>query len=542
MNKLSLRSRLGLFFICALAGLLILFAHSMYVHFESLLHGRYMKTQHVTEVAYSILEHFHALEKSGALSRTDAQKAALETAKTLRYDEAEYFWINDLHPTMLMHPMKPELDGKDISDLKDPNGKRLFIAMAEVAQKDGAGFVAYQWPKPGKDQPQDKISYVKHFQPWGWIVGSGIYLDDVYADFSRELAQNAAIIVLVALVLWFVSRKIRINILGELGGEPSYAAEAVARIAAGDLSEHLAIATGDNSSLLARMKQMQDQLKTTIAAIAEGTRILNRNAEAMAISAREISLAAANQSEAVSDTSASVEEMTVSIGEISKLAHSSEENASRAMSLANDGETLMQRSAAGTREVVSQIGTSSANIETLRERSIEIGSIANVIKEIADQTNLLALNAAIEAARAGEQGRGFAVVADEVRKLAERTTQATSEISTMIGAIQNETGQAVTAMETVVPLVNNGTQIAGEAVEALHAIHGGAEENLGLVRDVASATREQATASDRIAKNIESIAQMVEETSASLHNMADNAAELKQVADRLNASVGYFRV
>jgi methyl-accepting chemotaxis protein len=542
MKKLSLRTRLGLFFLCALAGIVILFAHNMNAFFNSMMEGRYTKTRHVTEVAYTVLDHYHSLEKSGALTRADAQKAALAAVKALRYDTNEYFWINDMHPAMVMHPMKPELDGKDISDFKDPNGKRLFVAMAEVVRKDGAGFVDYQWPKPGKDKPQDKISYVKLFQPWGWMVGSGIYLDDVHAEFGAALAQNAAIIVLVALALWFVSWKIRSNILGELGGEPSYAAEAVARIAAGDLSAQIDLKAGDDASLLARMMQMQTQLKTTLAAIAEGTRTLNRNAESLSISAKEISIAAANQSEAVSDTSASVEEMTVSIGEISKLAQASEDNAGQAMGLASNGETLMQRSADGTHEVVNQITLSSANIETLRERSLEIGSIANVIKEIADQTNLLALNAAIEAARAGEQGRGFAVVADEVRKLAERTTKATSEISTMIGAIQGETSQAVAAMQTVVPLVNSGTEIAGQAVEALHGIHHGAEENLGLVRDVASATREQAIASDRIAKNIESIAQMVEETSASLHNMADNAAELKQVAESLGASVSYFRV
>jgi methyl-accepting chemotaxis protein len=180
-------------------------------------------------------------------------------------------------------------------------------------------------------------------------------------------------------------------------------------------------------------------------------------------------------------------------------------------------------------------------IRSLESRTNEISSIANVIKEIAAQTNLLALNAAIEAARAGEQGRGFAVVADEVRKLAERTSAATEEIGGMIGAIQSDTASAVGAMDQALPQVERGVELAQEAAQSLRDIRDGAGTTLNRIRDVALATREQSAASNAIAQQVESIAQMVEETSASMQQTAESAHNLEQVAQELGALVARFR-
>ena len=156
---------------------------------------------HVVESAHGALVHFHALETSGKLSREQAQQQAVAAVKALRYEGSEYFWINDMHPTMIMHPIKPELDGKDLSATADPNGKKLFVEFVDEVKRNGAGFVAYYWPKPGADRPVPKISYVKGFAPWGWVIGSGIYVDDVDAEFRSSARYFAGLLALVVLVL-----------------------------------------------------------------------------------------------------------------------------------------------------------------------------------------------------------------------------------------------------------------------------------------------------------------------------------------------------
>jgi len=153
----------------ALAGLMLQQIHG------DLYQAKALKTRHVVESTLGILKHFHGLESAG-MAREEAQKQAMELIRGLRYDQDDYFWINDLTPVMVMHPTNPKLEGQNLSGNKDPDGKFLFNEMVALAKKDGSGQVDYRWPKPGSDEPVPKISYVELFQPWGWILGSGIYV------------------------------------------------------------------------------------------------------------------------------------------------------------------------------------------------------------------------------------------------------------------------------------------------------------------------------------------------------------------------------
>ena len=138
-----------------------------------------LKTRHLVEVAWTLADHFNAMAQNGTMSEADAQKSALEAIRKMRYEGSEYFWINNLEPRMIMHPMDPGLDGKDLSQKTDPNGKRMFVEMADICRSEGDGFVHYAWPKPGEPRPVPKISYVKLLPEWQWVIGSGIYVDDV---------------------------------------------------------------------------------------------------------------------------------------------------------------------------------------------------------------------------------------------------------------------------------------------------------------------------------------------------------------------------
>jgi methyl-accepting chemotaxis protein len=166
-----------------------------------------IELRHLTELALGIVKEEHAAAQKGDLLVADAQKRALARIATLRYGSNDYFWVNDMHPRMVMHPMKPEMNGNDISTFKDPNGKALFVDFVNVVRKDGAGFVPYEWPKPGFDKPQPKLSYVAGFAPWNWVVGTGVYIDDLNAQTwasTRSALLAAGLVLLLTLAVSMV--------------------------------------------------------------------------------------------------------------------------------------------------------------------------------------------------------------------------------------------------------------------------------------------------------------------------------------------------
>ncbi|RZT90812.1 methyl-accepting chemotaxis sensory transducer with Cache sensor [Azospira oryzae] len=539
-ERIKVRTRLMIFFAGVVLGLLAVGIFSLYVLRDNLMEDRRLKTRNVVESVLGVVDYFYKQQQAGKLSEEEAKRQAMDSLRNVRYDGKEYFWVQDRNLVMLMHPIKPDMEGKSQAALKDPNGKLFFQEMENVVKASGKGFVDYLWPKPGFDQPAPKISYVAEFPAWGWVVGSGIYVDDVNAVFRQQALMFSIMVVITLAILSVISWLINSSILRQLGGEPAYAVEVVRHIAEGDLVRPVEYSSPD--SLLAAMQTMQQKLANIFGDINGMASRLSSGAEHVSVAARETSVAAHNQAQSTSASAASIEQMTVSISEVSEIATQTEANSSQTAALAEEGAGLVKNAAQEIELISRTVATSSEQIQLLQQRSQEIGGIANVIKEIADQTNLLALNAAIEAARAGEQGRGFAVVADEVRKLAERTAKATTEIAQMIDSIQEETQTAVQAMATAAPQVDKGLELATQATAMLDEIHRQALDSLGKVRDVALATTEQATTATDIAKHVEHIASMAEETNATMQNNAAEAEQLEGLADQLRQTVSYFRV
>ena len=172
--RLSVSRRLVVMVAFAVAAMAILVGILMTSERAMLLRERQDSVRQAVETAHGILVHFHGLAAKGDMPEEEAKKRAKEAVRVLRYSGEEYFWMNDMHPKVVMHPIRPDLEGQDQSQRKDPNGKLLYVEFVEIVKKSGGGYVDYMWPKPGSDVPVDKAAYVKGFAPWGWIVGSGV--------------------------------------------------------------------------------------------------------------------------------------------------------------------------------------------------------------------------------------------------------------------------------------------------------------------------------------------------------------------------------
>ncbi len=542
MSTMSLRSKLKGLTAVTVVGLCLLSAIVLIGERNQLLSDRQDKVRNLVEVAQSTVSMYEKLASSGTLSQDEARKQAAEAVRSMRYDETEYFWINDTGAVIIMHPIRPELEGKDLSDFKDKNGKRIFAEFSSVVKAKGAGFVEYVWPKPGFKEEVPKISYVKGSELWGWVIGSGIYIDDVDALFRKNALKLLGWIVLIggfiAITLTLVGR----NVIKAIGGDPQEVSLVTQRIATGDLSTEVTCAPDDKNSVMAGMKEMQQMLRNMIEDIMRSSQELAAASSQLLRSSEDVAGRSQQQSESASSMAAAVEEMTVSIDQVAENAREAHNISVQAGNLSSQGAEIIQDASREMNDIAGTVRSAAMVIEDLGRQSDQITSIVQTIREIADQTNLLALNAAIEAARAGEQGRGFAVVADEVRKLAERTSLSTSEIAAMVTRIQTGTHSAVANMESGVKQAGEGVELAARAGASITEIRDGALRVMQVVNNISEAIREQGTASSDIAKNIEHIAQMSEESAKAVNETATAARHLQQLSSTLSVSVSRFKL
>jgi len=541
LRTMSISRRLWLILIVAVLMLLTLGLLMLKQIHDGLYQAKSQQTQHVVQTANGVLAYYHTLETTGVLTRDAAQKQALSVVRGLRYDHDDYFWINDLTPVMIMHAANPKLDGQNLSAIRDPDGFAVFNEFVLLAKAKGAGIVNYRWPKPGADAPVEKTSYIQLFEPWGWIIGSGVYVDDVQAEFRSQVWKASAIglgiAVIMALLVVLIARSI-VRPLQE-------AVNAMANIASGesDLTRSLDTHGQDEVTQLARhFNSFTAKLRQVVGQLQNCANALGQSSAALGSNASQAHDRSQQQSQQMELVATAINEVTYGVQDVARNAEHAASEMRDAQAQAEQGQVNIDGSLRQIDQLSATIKQAVEVIRTLSSESTQIGGVLEVIRSIADQTNLLALNAAIEAARAGEQGRGFAVVADEVRLLAQRTQKSTAEIQTMIERLQGHSEAAVKVIGDSHLASQLTIEQAGQAGASLNAI-GQALRNLnGLNASIASATLQQAHVVEDINQNVTQAAGLSHHTALAAQQSSEASTHLKDLSEQLDGLLRQFKV
>ncbi|MBM3112623.1 methyl-accepting chemotaxis protein [Pseudomonas sp. P66] len=541
LRNMSISRRLWLILVVAVVMLLTLGLLMLRQIHGDLYQAKAQKTQHVVETAAGILSYYQGLEAAGTLSREAAQQQALNTVRGLRYDQNDYFWINDLGPKMIMHPANPKLDGQDLSGIRDPDGFALFNEMVTLAKAQGAGIIDYRWPKPGASEPVEKTSYIQLFKPWGWVIGSGVYIDDMQNEFMRQLRDASLLGLGIALIMTLLVALIARSISRPL----KEAVDAMSMIASGesDLTRRLDTHGRDEVTQLGEhFNRFTGKLQGVIGQLQGAAHALGQSAVDVGSNANQAQQHSEQQSAQMEQVATAINEVTYAVQDVARNAEQASSEMRDAQQRASQGQQSIHGSLQQIDQLSGTIDEAVQVIQTLASQSTRIGSVLEVIRSIAEQTNLLALNAAIEAARAGEQGRGFAVVADEVRLLAQRTQQSTAEIQSMIEHLQGQSEAAVKAIDASSAASRQTVEQANEAGVSLDAISQALHNLTALNASIASATLQQSHVVEEINRNVTETADLSRQTATAAQQSSNAGVALNQLREQLDRLLGQFRV
>ncbi len=485
------------------------------------------------------------------------------------FGESGYFWINNYEQKMIVHPFSPHLEGEEMKGTKDPDGVFLFAEFVKTAKEKGEGYVRYMWPKPGFDEPQPKMSYVVAFNPWEWVIGTGVYIDDIdklvaaeeakiQRTINNTIRRNAFVGLILVLMIGavtylFVNVTIARRLYQLIEGlkqventadfENRVVVEgtdeiAEAKVAFNNLIESIQLFINDLSDILSALasgdlsRDVAQESKGDLEKLRLNTNksielltglIVDAKEAAVQVNSGSDELARSSQSLAAgsSEQAASAEEISSSMSELESQTKHNSENANSASSL--------------SQEMMKNVGNGNEHMENLlysmkeiNKTSLDVSKIIKVIDEIAFQTNLLALNAAVEAARAGKYGKGFAVVAEEVRNLAGRSAEAAKNTTTLI--------------ETSMKKVEEGVLKTDKTAQVLKEISDNAEKVNNLVNDISTASVEQTKGIEEINNGLALINGVIQKNASISEEAASASEQLSALSTQLRDSLRRFKI
>jgi methyl-accepting chemotaxis protein len=515
--KLTFRQKLFLPLLISWLCLAALTAVNVFQNKQRRFEERQLALKYATDVGMSMLKAYADAVDRGVLSADEGKAQALTRLKAMRYGKDGYFTIVDSHPTVVMHPIKLELAGKDVSDFKDPNGQFIYRNVAAIAKGAGEGWIEYVWPKPGHpDQKQvfPKGAYVLTFKPWDWTFITGLYLDDLTGAFMADLWRAAWLLSIIGVVLTGIVVLVIRSIERTVGGDPDDVTEITRRIAAGDLSGPIVTRHGDRSSLLHGIRTMRDNLSAIVSQVRQGS-------DSMATGSEQIASGNADLSQRTEQQAANLQQTAASMEQLNATVKRNADAAQHAVLLAGQASEAAEHGGQAVGQVV-------ATMDAISASSRRIGDIISVVDGIAFQTNILALNAAVEAARAGEHGRGFAVVAGEVRTLAQRSADAAREIKALVN----------TSLEKV----DTGSQLVVDAGASIDRLVSQVQRVAALITDISTAVAEQTTGISQVSDAMTQLDQVTQQNAALVEESAAAAASLQQQARRMVEVVTVFKL
>ncbi len=535
-----------------LIGFALVMVVTAFVLHNSLMTEREMRLKAASDLALGVIKHYQNQEQAGVLTQEQAQNSAKEAVRVLRYDGFEYFWINDATrpmPYTLLHPAAPQLEGHRLegdrfnqatgyrnvegTERHQLDQENIFIAFSSaVVRFGGQAFVEYSWPKPLSsggltDNAYPKLSYIQVVPDWDWLVGTGIYIDDVRSQFLTMMFLLALLAAGGLAIITGITFLIRARLLKPMERNLS---------ALNDKGVTGRLETGLSNELgqfFEAINKRSDVLEELINDVTDAASELQSSSVQIASAIQRSRDGAAQQQQQTSLLASASVEMAASSREVAGVAMDALGSSEATDEEANRGHAMMQEAVDSIGNLTASMEQMLPTIQELDQQGKDIGQVVQTISEIAEQTNLLALNAAIEAARAGEQGRGFAVVADEVRQLAQRTQEATSQIEGLITSVQDTASRVSQSMMTNANLATECASYAETAGNALVSITSNASDLRARSTHICEAADEQSKVAEETSQGVAQIDDMANQNTALMDEMATGADLVKQQANHL---------
>ena len=527
--------------------------------------------KHIIDVNITFLESLEAEVKANKITREEAKQRAYNAIKAMRYgsDKKDYLWINDFEPKIIMHPIRKELEGKNVSDFKDSNGLLIYQEIVKICQKSGDGFVDYQWPsKTDKEKIVEKISYVKSFEPFGWILGTGIYIEDV-----KEQVYTLIYIILVIFIFTVaLSLGITILISNGISDHVTSVSNNLKEIASGDGNLNVSLKV-DSHDEIGELSKYFNEFVTKIRNVIDEVKTQSSN---LATSTNKMTPILNNFSESSQEQASSTEEITATIEEVSagmdQIARNARyqfdiistlsERMNSLSEIIHEMEQKIKDTTGLAGDISSKAKSGEASIQSMNESmsrinnsSDQMKNIINIISDISKQTNLLSLNASIEAARAGDAGRGFAVVADEIAKLAVLTSQSIKNIDALIRSNSEEISQGYSSIQGTVSMIkmimdgiNSINSMMIKLAESMtiqmkinEEVNSEATKVKEKSNEIKIATEEQKVAIEAISHSVMTINDLTMEISTGSQNMLNTFEQTIKITSDLNDQVDFFK-
>ncbi len=495
--------------------------------------------EQLVESAYAIVEHNYSLVGNG-LTEEEAKKISLDAIANMRFGDDGYFWVNDIAGIIVMHPVNAAINGKDISDIEDANGKRHMREIIQVAKEKGRGFVTYAVKKPDTEEAFDKIAYIQYFKEWDWVIGTGSYTDDIDISIRDQLygagVINGILLFIIVVLSWVIIRSIS-NPLGVAVG-------AIDKISHGqiDLTHRLDEFGRDEIS------EVNINLNNLLGSMGD---VINEvNSSCVQLGDTSVSLTSASdktdqemnrQLHAVEYLVRAMHEMLDTVHNVADNATRTAESATKANEDTKIGRDIVEVTQQSSKDLLELVEQSMLKAKLLADGTKDIGTVLDVINGVAEQTNLLALNAAIEAARAGDQGRGFSVVADEVRVLAQRTQDSTTQIMDIIERLEEGAEGTINSLGEIEQKASKTAEDSIKANEALHGISDAVSSISGMNNQIASAAEEQSLTSQEISRHVTDIEEITKNTKDSLEKTKSAVRGVDEVTDKFKLLVSKFK-